>query len=113
MTTIFVVLVTTFVLGGSTEWALKGLGIPLDVDESKHLKSLPPRQLLPGMLRRFENYHLRSWVIRNFERRLREEGTVADDPSEAADYYEEHVEMTEQQHLHNVDKKSSVYDFGH
>jgi sodium/hydrogen exchanger 8 len=113
VTTIFVVLVTTFVLGGSTEWALKGLGIPLDVDESKHLKSLPPRQLLPGMLRRFENYHLRSWVIRNFERRLREEGTVADDPSEAADYYEEHVEMTEQQHLHNVDKKSSVYDFGH
>jgi len=110
VTTIFVVMVTTFLLGGSTEWALQQLDIPVDVDETEYFKSLPQKKLLTGWLGRFENYRLRSWVIRDFSGRYRENLTNADEGSLTGDYVE-HIEMTEQDHIHNV-KTPSVYDFG-
>eukprot|EP00977_Amphora_coffeiformis_P026555 scaffold27769_cov176-Amphora_coffeaeformis.AAC.6 len=108
--TIFVVMVTTFLLGGSTELVLQQLAIPIDVDEAKYFKSLPQKKLLTGWLGRFENYQLRSWVIRDFVGRYREDLTNADEDSLAGGYVE-HIEMTEQDHIHNV-KTPSVYDFG-
>lgn len=110
VTTIFIVMITTFVLGGTTELALQTLKIPVNVDEAKYLQSLPPKKLLGGWLGRFESYKVRSWVIRDFEQRHRDDTTNAGDDSLAGNYLE-HFEVTEQDHITNV-KTSSVYDFG-
>lgn len=110
VTTIFVVMATTFILGGSTELALQQLEVPIDVDEAKYLQSLPPKRLLKGWLHHFEHYRVRSCVIRDFERRYREDLKNNDEDSVAGDYVE-HVEVTEQEHQYNV-KKTSVFDFG-
>ena len=66
VTTVMIVLLTTFVLGGSTEWALRKLDIPVGVDEVEYLRSLRQKRLLFGWLHRFESSTLRSWVIRDF-----------------------------------------------
>ena len=109
VTTIFVVMITTFVLGGTTELALQTLNIPVNVDEAQYLQSLPSKKLLGGWLGRYEANKVRSWVIRDFERRHNDNATNADDDSLAGDY--ENFEVTEQDHLVHV-KKSSLYDFG-
>lgn len=110
VTTIFVVMVTTFLLGGSTELALQMLDIPMDVDETKYLQTLPRKELLTGWLRRFESNRVRSWVIRDFSSRHNENATNLDEASISGDY-QEHFEITEQDHFNHV-QKSSVYDFG-
>ena len=69
VTTMIIVLVTTFAFGGSTEWALKMLNIPVDVDEAEYLRTLRKRKLLCGWLHRFENDTIRSCVIRDFCKR--------------------------------------------
>ena len=109
VTTVMIVMLTTFVLGGSTEYALQALDIPVNVDEAEYLKSLPPKRLLAGWLGRFENYKLRSWVIRDFEGRFRP-GTIDDSGDAISSDYQEHVEVTEQDFISNT--TTSVYDFG-
>jgi sodium/hydrogen exchanger 8 len=125
VTTIFIVLVTTFVFGGSTEWAMKKLGISVDVDEVEYLKSLKPKKLLFGWLRRFESITVRSWVIREFHpdpmihggKKEEASSSSAKDTLITSDYYHEaieeheHVELTEVQHLQTV-CSNSLYDFG-
>jgi len=124
VTTMLIVLVTTFVFGGSTEWALDKLQIPVGVDDQQYLQSLRKRQLLVGWLSQWERTTLRSWVIRDFDARHGKEATstspskmtighshtadtssseedLADDEySLSSDY--QHFELTEQEHLENV-----------
>lgn len=66
VTTVFIVLVTTFLFGGCTELALKFLNIPMNVDETEYLQAVGRRKTLPGALGRFESQTLRRWVIRDF-----------------------------------------------
>jgi sodium/hydrogen exchanger 8 len=112
VTTMCIVLVTTFVLGGTTELALKFLKIPMGVDEDSYMKNLTPRQFLRGWLHRFEGYQLRGWVIRDFKNTTPED-TEPDDTA-----YSQHVEMTEFDHALTIQreederKTTSVYDFG-
>lgn len=101
VTTMFIVLITTFVLGGTTEIALKALKIPMQVDEIKYLEGIEQKKLLPGWLRRFEEYQVRRWVIRDF--------FTNQAPGELD--YHEHIELTEIEHLENV-KKQALYDYG-
>jgi len=127
VTTVLIVLLTTFLFGGSTEWALNKLQIPVDVDEAEYLRSLPQKRLLVGWLHCFENVTLRSWVIRNFrdgdgaalcsDNKQKPSGTEKDDNDGGASLgsdYQEHVELTEQEHAQNINSQntSSVYDFG-
>jgi len=113
VTTILIVLVTTFVFGGSTEWALDKLGVPTGVDEAEYLRSVRQRRLLVGWLHQFESSTLRSWVIRDFDVHKKDEKI---DPDTDADEYHEHVEFTEQDHILNTSRfdtiTTSVYDFG-
>ena len=64
VTTMFLVLLTTFVLGGSTEWMLNFLQIPVNIDENEYLDRLQKRKLMPGFMLRFENQKLYKWVTR-------------------------------------------------
>jgi sodium/hydrogen exchanger 8 len=106
VTTMFIVLFTTFVFGGATDAALRRLEIPVGVDEEKFLQSLRKQELLTGWLQRFESTKLRPAVVRNFKKT---------DITSAEDYigYEEHVEMTEMDHARVVSReKKSIYDYG-
>ena len=111
-TTMVIVLVTTFIFGGSTEWALQKLDIPMDVDETTYLKSLRKKRLLCfGWLHRFERTTLRSWVIRDYQKEKSGDTTTEDEAGDS-DYYE-HIELTEQEHIEIVThNKNSIYDFG-
>ena len=125
-TCMVIVLITTFVLGGTTELALKCLGIEMGVDEEDYLKRLSKRRLLKGPLRRFEAYTIRKWVIRNFDKKMEskdpelEEDDTFEDESEDDEMYNQYVEqscveMTEMDHKEAVvqkRKKRSVFDFG-
>ena len=125
VTTIVIVLLTTFVFGGSTEWALEMLKIPMNVDEAKYLRSLRKKKLLVGPVRRFEKT-IRSWVIRDFgagDKRVRSNKDVnnsntvigavesLEDEEDNLEYcYQSQVELTTEQDFRR--NKSSVYDFG-
>ena len=125
-TCMVIVLITTFVLGGTTELALKCLGIEMGVDEEDYLKRLSKRRLLKGPLRRFEAYTIRKWVIRDFDKKMEfkdpelEEDDTFEDESEDDEMYNQYVEqscveMTEMDHKEAVvqkRKKRSVFDFG-
>lgn len=102
VTTMFIVLLTTFLLGGTTEIALKFLGIPMGIDENKYLGTLHSKRLLHGWLHRFERDQLRECVIRDFKAKDQREGELG-------------IELTEFEHFANVENETgrkSVYDFG-
>jgi hypothetical protein len=74
VTTMLIVLVTTFVFGGGTETALKALNIQVNVDEQEYLKSVERKKLLgDGWLGRFEAYRVRAWVLRDFAKVQKQE----------------------------------------
>jgi len=116
-TTMMIVLITTFLLGGTTELALQFLGIPTGVDEVEYMKSLDRKHLLRGRLHTFEAFHLRRWVIRGFKKSSKADdlSVTHQDESDLDGYYAEHVEMTEMDHIRTVEtdpKVDSVYNFG-
>jgi NhaP-type Na+/H+ or K+/H+ antiporter len=74
VTTMLIVLVTTFVFGGGTETALNALHIEMNVDEQEYLKTVERKKLLGnGWLGRFEAYQVRAWVLRDFEKVQKQE----------------------------------------
>jgi sodium/hydrogen exchanger 8 len=106
VTTMMIVLVTTFCLGGSTESALQYLSIPVEIEEEKYMKSLRKRKLLNARIGGAER-RVRIWVLRD--------GTLMDEDcfDQEMDGYADHVELTEQEHLDIVGlPKQTIYDFG-
>lgn len=102
VTTMFIVLLTTFLLGGTTEIALQFLGIPMGIDENKYLETLRSKRFLSGWLHRFERDRLRELVIRDFKAKDHQEDDLG-------------MEMTEVEHLEIVEQETerkSVYDYG-
>lgn len=111
-TTMFIVLTTTFVLGGATESALQFLNIDTGVDEVKYLKHLKKKKLLFGWLSHFEDQTLRSWVLRDFDKRkLDDDGEIVEDIEEKL-CYQEHIELTETEHAQVRERKGGLYDYG-
>jgi hypothetical protein len=111
-TTMFIVLTTTFVLGGATESALQFLNIDTGVDEVKYLKHLKKKKLFFGWLSHFEDQTLRSWVLRDFDKRkLDDDGEIVEDIEEKL-CYQEHIELTETEHAQVREKKGGLYDYG-
>jgi sodium/hydrogen exchanger 8 len=130
VTTMFIVLATTFILGGGTETALKFLEIPTGkvnfdsgfcssqisnqfhdwlspgIDEKEYIESLKKRKLLGRWFRRFELLRLRRWVLRDYEEESKADADAAD--------YQEHVEVTEEEHIELVEREreQALYDFG-
>ena len=113
LTTMLIVLLTTFLLGGTTEIVLNFLGISVNVDEVQYMESIHRRKLLSGRFHRFETYQLRRWVIRDFTKEKPDLSYLVDD---AAIGYQEHIEMTDCEHFQAVhtheNETTSVYDFG-
>lgn len=111
-TTMLIVLITTFLFGGMTDYALTKLEIPVGVDEDVYMKSLPqPSPSKMSWWRRFEEKRLCPFVLRDF--------TPPSSSNEDDFLYqeqEEAVEMTEQsfqeQSATQKRKPPSIYDFG-
>lgn len=99
--TMCIVLLTTFVLGGSTELALAYLKIETGVDEEEYLDRLHREPLLCDWLHRFESGAVRRCVLRDYRRK-----TIKD--AEESGYHE-HVEVVEGDPRPVV---GSVYDYG-
>mmetsp|Transcript_33794 Transcript_33794/g.50113 ORF Transcript_33794/g.50113 Transcript_33794/m.50113 type:complete len:590 (-) Transcript_33794:128-1897(-) len=118
VTTMFIVLITTFVLGGSTEAALKCMNIPMGIDENKYVKSLTKRSFVFSRAQRFEAFTLRRWIIRDFEKEHWTPANLVPEDIETHEGYQEHVEMTEAEHRKQVEKFEAariairVYDIG-
>ena len=111
VTTMLIVLITTFVFGGMTEVGLTKLNIPVGVDESKYMRSLrksPSASGCMGWWRRFDDSRLRPFVVRDVKAK-KTDGLLNDD--EGGFVYQEQVEVTEREH-DEVVKKGSIFDFG-
>jgi len=137
MTTMMIILITTFGLGGTTGLALKCLKIDVEVDETTYLERIDRKHLLHGWLRRFESYTLRRWVIRDFVKLKEDEAerqssdgvyttrpAVCEDTDSIDSNYVEYngedddsevVELTERDHLRAIvdyEPSKGIYDFG-
>uniref|UniRef100_A0A7R9VCW2 Uncharacterized protein n=1 Tax=Pseudictyota dubia TaxID=2749911 RepID=A0A7R9VCW2_9STRA len=62
-----IVLVTVFLLGGTTEIALSALDIDVDIDEEEYMKSESER-LNFGFLNKLEDKYICPYVIRDYSR---------------------------------------------
>ena len=125
--TMFIVLMTTFVLGGSTEYALSYLNIQTNVDEEEYLKRLDKKPLLSQYLQRLEEVLIRSWVIRDYETKENDVNCAKNNGDGDGDAevggYQQHVELPdwvpENSYNNNSSAKQdqpvrgSVYDHGH
>jgi sodium/hydrogen exchanger 8 len=114
-TTMFIVLATTFVLGGSTELALRYLRIAMNVDETQYLQQLdttkpqePASGKLSGCLHRLEATVWRGVVRVGAQKLALEDRDNPDD-------YQEQIELTEADYRKTTLKErkgASVYDYG-
>jgi len=110
VTTMLIVLSTTFVFGGFTDWALKKLDIPVGVDEDSYMQSLRQGQNVErrGWWGRFESKRIRPFVLRDF--------TPSSDSTGDEFVYQEQPGTGEEQADEAAEelnrKKESIYDFG-
>ncbi|KAL9179696.1 hypothetical protein ACHAXT_008986 [Thalassiosira profunda] len=119
VTTAMIVLLTTFVFGGTTDLMLRVLRIPMDVDEATYMQSVHRRKLLGERLHRFESVQIRSWLIRGFDKKTKRAGgnkTLLDDddtvPVGDDDSYIEQIEVTETEYLEAWKRHNSIYNYG-
>eukprot|EP00980_Cylindrotheca_fusiformis_P029334 scaffold23297_cov132-Cylindrotheca_fusiformis.AAC.12 len=66
MTTMAIVLITVFVLGGATEFALKLFGIDTGVDEHTYMRDTLLEPIVPSTIRNFESRYICPLVIRDY-----------------------------------------------
>jgi NhaP-type Na+/H+ or K+/H+ antiporter len=108
--TMFIVLFTTFVFGGTAELALRTNGISVGVDELKYLEQFKTSK--KGWFGRTVEVKIPigKWVLRDYKK---------SDPTDVEEaYYQEHVEKTESEYLAHVGaterkrKEGGIYDYG-
>jgi sodium/hydrogen exchanger 8 len=105
--TMTIVLVTVFFLGGTTELMLNHLKIDMDVDEDKYMDQCPNVHSSSGMLHTFEKDYVLRYVLRDFQStrpkmnigKLRYKAAHS---VEASTEYQQHVEVSEIEHLETV-----------
>jgi hypothetical protein len=108
VTTMMIVLITTFVFGGATEAALRFFKIETNVDEGQYLETIGKKRLLCGWFHHFEGQTLRRWVIRDFDKSKESDKKVEDDE---LDYQAHEVELTEHDHMRLV-AAGGIFDYG-
>jgi NhaP-type Na+/H+ or K+/H+ antiporter len=117
VTTMLIVLITTFVFGGFTDLALKKLEIPVGVDEDTYMKSLKQSGDATNSTSwwsRFEQKRISPLVLRDFKPAPSDENTGDEFLyQEQAEAEAEAVEMTVEEAAEELSrKKESIYDFG-
>jgi len=125
MTTMLIVLVTVFALGSTTEVMIKVLNIDMNVDEDKYMEDWHQQRESAGLILQFEEFvqqhavRADSLSVQNSQ----EQDGSGRPPSQRSlgtASYHAHVEVTESQHLRNLDemgyprtrKRNSVFDYG-
>jgi hypothetical protein len=119
VTTMSIVLVTVFVLGGTTEIMLSVLNIDMGVDEEKYMEDCSRESVLSGFLQRFEQSYVWKCIIRRDSQTIESaEGSCMSVSSLVATDdvgYQQHIEVSASQHFDNVQRmnhKESLYDYG-
>lgn len=111
VTTMLIVLITTFVFGGFTDFALKKLEIPVGVDEDTYMSSLKQQggEKKKSWWSRFESKRISPLVLRDFT-------PPAEDAPNDEFLYQEQAEAVDIQAEEAAEelkgKKESIYDFG-
>lgn len=113
VTTMLIVLITTFVFGGFTEVALRKLGIPVGIDEDTYLESITRGQesTTKSWWSRFETKRIFPLVLRDFT-------PPSSESTQGEFLYHEHQHESAQVQVEDAAdelhrKKESIYDFGH
>jgi NhaP-type Na+/H+ or K+/H+ antiporter len=111
VTTMLIVLITTFVFGGFTDFALKKLEIPVGVDEDTYMKSLKRAagEKTTSWWSRFERKRISPFLLRDFT-------PPSENTGDEFLYQEqvETIEITVEEAAEKLRrKKESIYDFGH
>jgi len=129
--TMMIVLVTVFLLGGTTEMALRILKIDINVDEEKYMEANYNEPPIMGIFARFELNYILPLIIRDFKggdweahafQKLDEEGNVSDqkpyhEEGDRTNYIrdESNDSTTSAQFCSSEgpsNRKESLYDFG-
>ena len=122
-TTMFIILMTTFVLGSTTEYVLNYLKIEMNVNEKEYMRRLDkkPIPVVGQWLQQLEELLIRQWVVIKSDSDNQMKGVPPDDASNDTEAvggeYQRHVEMTDRRRSSptgsDTSRRSSVYDHGH
>ena len=116
ITTMVIVLVTVFALGGTTEMVLNRLEIETNVDEEGYMNDWHRQRSSHPMVLAFEAFLYKHFVRSNTSDAPSSESTKVSD--EDGHEYQVHVEITELEHLDTIKnksspkKKESLFDYG-
>ena len=116
MTTMAVILITTFVLGTTTPIALKFFDIDTDVDEKKYMEEALREPIVSNWILKFEKRFIKPCVIRDFSIMESIRGDVqrvhemaASPMSRRVDFHiEPKIEMTESGFLDAIDDNDTI-----
>lgn len=125
--TMWIILLTVFLLGSTTDFALKSLGIETDIDEDKYLKERPSADASFRFLNKIDRY-ICPLTIRDFKSspRLSTQSIVEMNTVGEGDRHNDgDIEISESFHLdasnmegyytpdgYAIKEKGSLYDFG-
>jgi NhaP-type Na+/H+ or K+/H+ antiporter len=119
ITTMVIVLVTVFALGGTTEMVLNRLEIESNVDEDGYMEDWHRQRSSNPMVLAFEAFLYKHFVRSDTSDTPNAKSTkVSGDDASVQSDYQMHVEVTESQHLDKVidmgfpKRKESLFDYG-
>jgi NhaP-type Na+/H+ or K+/H+ antiporter len=115
ITTMVIVLVTVFVLGGTTEMVLNHLEIEVNVDEDGYMEDWHRQRSSHSLVLKFEAF-LHKHAVRPNARVTANDKLTLDDDALQSDY-QQHVEVTEFEHIDAVvdmgyRERESLFDYG-
>lgn len=113
MTTMVIVLVTVFALGGTTEVMLNRLQIESDIDEERYMADWHRERSSAGLVIKFEKL-LHHYTVRQSLPEVSDDGKLRKEADDHA--YHQHVEVTESEHINVVEtmgkRRESLFDYG-
>jgi NhaP-type Na+/H+ or K+/H+ antiporter len=118
ITTMVIVLVTVFALGGTTEMVLNRLEIETNVDEDKYMQDWHRQRSSSPMILAFEAFLYKHFVRSLDTPHAKSTKASSDDDASVQSDYQMHVEITESEHLDTIEnmaspkRKESLFDYG-
>lgn len=119
ITTMVIVLVTVFALGGTTEMVLKRLEIESNVDEDSYMQDWHSQRSSSPTVLAVEAFLYKHFVRSATSDTSNAKSTkVSDDDASIRSEYQMHVEITESEHFDSIEnmpspkRKESIFDYG-
>jgi NhaP-type Na+/H+ or K+/H+ antiporter len=119
ITTMVIVLVTVFALGGTTEMVLNRLEIETNVDEDNYMQNWHRERSSSPMVLSFEAFLYKHFVrASTSDTPNAKSNKASDDDASVQSDYQMHVEITESEHIDTIEnmaspkRKESLFDYG-